>query len=134
MAVISGKDGTLYITDVETTPVINWKLDKTSDNKAYHANSSAGSKERVAGVKDSTGSFEVKTDNTSNCPVDEGDGVTIELHVDDTDTNYYSVPCLISKVAVSVDIDTGEIVAYAIDFEGNGVLTPYGILDQAAPS
>lgn len=134
MAVISGKDGTLYITAVETTPITNWKLDKTSDNKAYHANSSAGSKQRVAGVKDSSGSFEVKCDDASNAPVTEGDIVTVQLHVDDSTLNYYSLSAIIDKVAVDVDIDDGEIVAYAIDFSGNGVITPYGILIQAAPS
>ena len=134
MARFSGKDGTLFLTAVETTGITNWKLDKTSDNKAYHANDSGGAKSRVAGVRDSTGSFEQKANDAGNIPVDEGDIVDVELHVDDSTLNYFSGSVIIDKIAVDTDIDDGEILSYIVDFSGNGLLTGNGILAQAAPS
>ncbi len=134
MTVIAGKDGTLFLTDVETTPVTNWKISKVSDNKDYHANDTGGSRKRVAGVKDSSGSFEVKADDEGNVPVIEGATVTAQLHVDDSTLNYYEVPMIIDKIDVDVDIDAGEIVAYVVDWSGNGAITPNGILVQQVPS
>ena len=134
MSVISGKDGTLHIGDSEVTPMTNWTLEKTSSNKDYAANDTGGSKQRVAGVKDCSGSFEVKATDTGNVPLDEGDPVTLELHVDDSGNNYYQVPAIIDRIQVDVDINQGEIVAYAIDFSGNGPIAAYGVLNKTGGS
>ena len=134
MSVISGKDGTLHLDGGEVTPVTNWRLEKISGNKDYAANDTGGSKKRVAGVKDCSGSFEIKATDTGNVPVDEGDTVTLDLHIDDTGNNYYEVPAIVDRVAVDVDINEGEIVAYAVDFSGNGTITPHGVVAKAAGS
>jgi len=134
MSVISGKDGTLHIGESEVTPVTNWTLEKTSSNKDYAANDTAGSKKRVAGVKDCSGAFEMKATDSGNVPVDEGDLVTLELHVDDSEGNYYQVPAIIDRIQVDVDINQGEIVAYAVDFSGNGPITAYGVLNKTSSS
>ena len=128
MSLLSGKDGTLYLGAGEVTPVTNWKLEKTSANKPYAANDTGGARKRVPGVKDCSGSFEIKATDTGNVPVDEGDAVTLKLHVDGSSANYYEVPAVIDRLRVDVDISEGEIVAYAIDFSGNGPITPHGIL------
>ncbi|NQT36195.1 MAG: hypothetical protein HQ581_01820 [Planctomycetes bacterium] len=134
MSVISGKDGTLYLGEDEVTPVTNWRLVKTSDNKNYAANDTGGAKKRVAGVKDCSGTLEIKADDTANVPVEEGDAVALKLHVDDTGNNYYDVPAMIDRIEVDVDIDRGEIVAYFVAFSGNGTITANGILSTTGGS
>ena len=82
-------------------------------------------------LNDCSGSFEVKATDAGNVPVDEGDAVTLKLHVDGTGSNYYEVPAIVDRVQVDVDIDEGSIVAYVIDFSGDGAITPHGVLDKS---
>jgi hypothetical protein len=131
MAVLSGKNGTLYVGEDEITPVSNWRLRVTSDNPDYAANDTGGWKKRAAGVKDCSGSFDVKVEDAGNCPVEEGDTVALKLHVDATGENYYDVPAIIDEIEVNVDINEGRIVAFAIDFSGNGAITAHGVLAKA---
>ncbi|MBA7474158.1 hypothetical protein ES707_09506 [subsurface metagenome] len=127
MAILSGKNGTLFISTSEITPVSNWRLRITN----YAANDTGGWKKRAAGVRDSSGSFEVKVDDAGNCPVEEGDAITLKLHVDDNGSNYYQVPAVIDRVEVEVDINEGRIVAYVLEFSGNGAVAANGVLAKA---
>ncbi len=131
MAVLSGKNGTLYIGDDEVTPVSNWKLSITGNNPHYVANDTGGWRKRAAGAKDCSGSFEVKVQQGGNCPVEQGDSITLKLHVDDTGDNYYQLPAIIDRIDVDVDISQGRIVAQAVNFSGNGAITSYGVLAKA---
>lgn len=128
MAVLSGKSGTLYLGEDEVTPVSNWRLSIVSDNPDYAANDTGGWKQRAAGVRDCSGSFEIKVEDDGSCPVEEGDDVALKLHVDGTGDNYYAVPAIIDQIQVDVDINEGRIVALAIDFSGNGAITGHGVL------
>ena len=128
MAVLSGKNGTLYVGSNEVAPVSNWKLAVTASQRDYTANDTGGWKKRVAGAKDCSGSFEVKVTEGGNCPVESGDAVTLKLHVDASGGNYYQVEALIGRVRVETNIKHGDVVAHRIDFSGNGGVTPYGIL------
>lgn len=132
MAVISGKAGTLKLAGNTVSPISNWKLTISSSNKAYAANDTGGSKARVAGVRDCSGSFECKVSTSGTCPVAPGEQPTAQFHIDGTGANYYQVPIIIDRVQVDVDINDGQIVAFAIDFSGNGALQAMGIL--AMPS
>ncbi|MGD0897984.1 MAG: hypothetical protein ABR915_09105 [Thermoguttaceae bacterium] len=127
MAVLSGKNGTLFLDATEVTPVVNWKLVTTSNNPDYAANDTGGWKKRAAGVRDASGSLEIKASDDGHCPVEEGDAPTLNLHLDGSGNNYYEVPAIIDKISVDVDISRGEIVAYVVDFSGNGAITRYGI-------
>jgi hypothetical protein len=127
MAVLSGKNGTLFLGGSEITPVSNWKLVATSNNPDYAANDTGGWKKRVAGVRDASGSFEIKAADNQHCPVEEGDAPTLNLHLDNTGNNYYEVPAIIDKISVDVNISKGEIVAYVVDFSGNGPVVRYGV-------
>jgi hypothetical protein len=131
MPVISGKAGTLKLAGNTVSPISNWKLTVTSNNKAYAANDTGGSKARVAGVQDCSGSFECKVSDTGNCPVGAGDRSTAQLYVDGSGANYYQVPVIIDRIQVDVDINDGRIVAFAVDFSGNGPLQAFGILATA---
>jgi hypothetical protein len=128
MAVLSGKNGTLFLGSTEITPVVNWKLVTSSNNPDYAANDTGGWKKRVAGVRDASGSLEIKASDDRNCPVEEGDTPTLALHLDDSGDNYYEVPSIVDKISVDVDINRGEIVAYVVEFSGNGPIVRYGIV------
>jgi len=131
MAVLSGKDGTLYAGDAEVTPLSNWKLSITADNPHYVANDTGGCKKRVAGARDSSGSFAVKAEEEGKCPVAEGDPVTLKLHVDATGNNYYEVPAIIDKIDVEVDVGEGRMVAFAVAFSGDGPVNTHGVVAKA---
>ncbi len=131
MAVLSGKNGTLNLGGAQVAPVSNWRLIVTSNNPNYAANDTGGWKQRAAGVRDSSGSFEVKVNDSGHCPVAEGDSVALELQLDGSGNNYYAVAAIVDKIEVNVDISAGQIIAYLIDFSGNGPVTPYGV---AAPA
>jgi hypothetical protein len=128
MAVLSGKSGTLKLAGAVVTPISNWKLELTSDNKAYAANDTAGARKRVAGLKDSAGTLECKVSDTGHCPVERGEQVTAQFHVDGTANNYYEVPIIIDKISVDCDIQDGGIVAFVVAFSGDGAVTGHGIL------
>jgi hypothetical protein len=130
MAVLSGKNGTLYLGESEVTPVVNWKLATTSNNPDYAANDTGGWKQRVPGVRDAAGSLEIKASDDRNCPVEEGDMPTLALHVDQSGDNYYELPAIIDKISVNVDIQKGEIVAYLVDFSGNGPIVRHGVVGK----
>jgi hypothetical protein len=131
MAVLSGKNGTIYLGADEMTPVAQWKLVVVSNNPEYVANDTAGWKQRVAGVCDSAGMFVVMADQAGHCPVSEGDSVTLNLHVDNSGVNYYGVPAIVDNIQVDVDISSGKVVAYVVTFSGNGAVTPNGIVAKA---
>ena len=132
MAVLSGKNGNLYLGGAQVAPVSNWRLAVSSNNPNYAANDTGGWKQRAAGVRDSSGSFEVKVDDSGNCPVAEGDSAALELHIDASGNNYYAVAAIIDTIEVDVDISAGKIVAYIIDFSGNGPVTPHGVAATAS--
>ena len=95
MAVLSGKNGTLNLGGFQVAPVSNWRLAVTSNNPNYAANDTGGWKQRAAGVRDSSGSFEVKVNDGGHCPVAEGDSAALELHIDGSGNNYYAVAAII---------------------------------------
>ncbi|MGA2619839.1 MAG: hypothetical protein ABSF26_19675 [Thermoguttaceae bacterium] len=130
MAVLSGKDGTLYLGTSEITPVSDWKLVATSNNPDYAANDTGGWKKRAAGVRDASGSFEIKATDTQQCPIEEGQTATLNLHLDASGDNYYEVPAIIDKISVEVDINKGQIIAYVLDFSGNGAVVRHGVTGQ----
>jgi hypothetical protein len=130
VALISGKDGTLKLGDTEVTRVTHWRIEKTSGGKAYTANDTGGAKKRVAGVKDCSGRFEIKAGDSAAVPVDEGDTVTVELHVDDSGANYYEVPAIVGTIRAEVDISEGKTVTHVVHFAGNGPIIAHGILEK----
>lgn len=130
MSVLSGKNGTLFLGSSEVTPVTNWRLAATSNNPDYAANDTGGWKRRAAGVRDASGSFEVKATDAQHCPVEEGDAATLKLHIDASGNNYYEVPAIVDKISVDVDINQGEIVAYLVDFSGNGAIVRHGVVGK----
>jgi len=116
MAVHSGKNGTLTIAGQEETPVTNWKLTTSSANDAYAANDTSGWKKRVSGVKDSSGSFEMK-DSPS---VDEGDSIALVLY---TGEDIFTLDAIVESIDVETDMNDGTIVGFIVNFAGDGAVT-----------
>lgn len=129
MAVISGKSGTVAITTVsgsEVVEVTKWTFDPQCAVPKYNSNNTSGYKKGVAGVFDGKGTIEVKLDTTSTLDFLVGATPTLFLDVDGSETNYYEVPAIISGAPIECDIDGGEIVAVTYNFEANGQWTANG--------
>jgi hypothetical protein len=128
MAILSGKNGTLKLAGAVVTPITNWSLTLECDVGAYVANDTGGAKKRVRGPDDCSGTFLCQATEDGHCPVAAGRQVTAELHVDDTSHNYYQAPILVSRIRVECDIATGQVVAYAVDFLGDGPVVKEGVV------
>ena len=114
MAGRSGKSGTAKIgtTNIE---VLRWTLDMEAEVSKYGA---GGFKYAVPGVVDVRGSFECL--NVTGLTV----GATAALELAEGDTGKtYSGSAIVKKISVTVTPDTGEIIKYSVDFEGDGEWT-----------
>ena len=116
MGVKSGKDGTATWASAEVASLAQWTLVDLSENKDYHTNDSGAARKRVAGIKDSNGSFRV---------LDQPDGVTTgqsaELVMYDNE-DIATVTVIIDSITPTNDVNTGDIVGYDVVWSGNGVL------------
>lgn len=128
MAVLSGKSGTLKLAGGVVAPITNWKLVQATAAKFYAANDTGGAYRRLRSVEDSSGSFECQVTHGGRCPVERGENVVAQFHVDGSAENYYQAPVIIDAVEVECDIGTGRLVAFAIQFSGDGPVTAHGIL------
>lgn len=115
MAAHSGKNGDLYWGGSQEDHVTNWALDTTSNNDAYASNQTAGWKNRVAGVRDSTGSFSMK-DKPS---FEEG---YIADFIGYTDERIYTQRVIIDRIAIACDMNDGIATTWEVAFSGNGAL------------
>ena len=131
MSFLSGKEGTLLLGDTQVGEITHWRIERIRRHRDYVANDTGGAKKRVAGVKDCSGRFEIKATDTDPLPVEEGNTVTLNLHVDASGANYYEVPALIDAIRTDVDISQGEVTEHVVSFSANGPVNPHGIL---APS
>jgi hypothetical protein len=122
--VLSGKGG--YVISGSTTldHIGTWSFTDEVMEHDFATNSTAGRKNRIAGVGDSSGSFEGMVHAGGAIPVKPGDSVTLKLHVDGT--NYIQVPVLITTIDVECDMNDGEPVGYTAEFGGNGAVTYNG--------
>lgn len=93
--------------------VLRWTLDRECEVSKY---GQGGFKHAVAGVIDIKGSFE----SLGNPPAV---GSTVTLTLAEGGGTTYSGSAVIKKVSVTASPDTGEIIKYAVDFEGNGEWT-----------
>jgi len=116
MSVVSGKNGTLTVDGVAVVALSNWTLRRTSNNPSFNTNDTGGSKDRVAGVKDATGTFQQK-----DAPiVEEGDLVKLQLY---TGYTTFDMSAIIDEVSVPVDINDGAEVTYDVAFSGRQAIT-----------
>lgn len=110
----SGKDGTVTI-GTNSVETLSWSLDMECEVSKYGL---GGFKRAVAGVIDVKGSFEAV-----GTPPTVGSAATLVLAEGGTGGKTYSGSAVIKKVSVTVNSDTGEIIKYSVDFEGDGEWT-----------
>lgn len=131
MAYKTGKRGTMKLDGTELVPITNWKTKPTVATSAFHTNESGGSKNREAGVEDSTGSFDLKLKEGAFFPVERGQKVVLQLHIDETTQNYYEVPAIIKEWDLDCDINDGKEFTVPVTWEGNGPMIGHGTLAKA---
>lgn len=130
MAILSGKDGTVYAGGTPLAPISSWRLALKCETHAYAANDSGGALRRVAGAADCEGTLHIALAEGVPCPLAPAQSVDLELHVDKTGTNYYQTPAVIERVELVVELGTGRPLAYEATFSGNGPLVAHGILQS----
>ncbi len=118
---ISGKSGLVKIGDDPVAEVTNWSFTKQANSSRYASSSSGGFKRSVAGVKSGSGEIEFKFDIDAASPLVEGAAVTLLLYLDAT--HFYSVPAIVTRIEVEVDIDTGDVISGSAHFETDGAWT-----------
>lgn len=133
MSMFSGINGTVkFGSPASDSGIIvhGWTFNpSTAVHKRSH-NQSGGFKAAVAGARDSSGTIMVSLDKNGHFPFHDNDDITLQLHVDDSGSNYFSVPAIIESTPVELDIDDGQIVGGTFAFQGNGPWTGHGICSK----
>lgn len=121
---LSGSSGTIKIGGADISEIRNWSFTTSAANPQFATNASGGFKKSVAGVKSGRGTFQyvLDTEDPITDHFDEGDEVTLLLHLDAT--HAYSVPARIESIGIEVDIDdTGQPVGGPVEFTSSGAWT-----------
>lgn len=128
MALLSGKDGTLFVDGLEATAVTNWRLLQRNNAKTYTANDTGGWRRRVEGVHDCRGQFQLIVADSGRVPVRAGQAVALRLNLDASGANFYEVPARIKTVRLAVEISESTLVPLVVTFAGNGPVVAGGVL------
>ncbi len=120
MATISGKDGQVKIGSTTLAEITKWTLTTTAQNPAYASSATQGWKTRREGVRDASGTLNLKLDlaDPISDDFDEGSAVTLLLYLDST--RFYTVPAIIDSLGWEVDIDNGEVIGGTAEYSATG--------------
>jgi hypothetical protein len=123
MAGFSGKDGYVESGSTKLAQITKWDFNPKSNNPAYASSDTPGQKTRIAGVKDSSGSFDFKVDDTSPAYGVLTPGSTVTLKLYTTTGKYFTVPAIIDDMKFGVDIDGGDTVSGSASFSQTAAVT-----------
>ena len=118
---VSGKSGKVLIGSNSIGEVTKWSATFEASSSRYASSATGGYKASLSGVKSGSGSIDFKLDTLAASAVLEGASATLLLYVDAT--HFYTVPATIKNFKVEVNIDSGEVVGAAADFDTNGAWT-----------
>lgn len=123
MAGESGQLGKVLSGSSQIAEVTGWSFNPTANNPSWASSTVPGFKQRVAGVRDSTGSFDFKYDTSSKIwgTVKEGDLVTLKLYLNNSDI--ITVPAVIDSLTVEVDINDGDVTGGTCTFSQTAEIT-----------
>lgn len=123
MATISGKSGTITVSNSAVAEITGWSLTTTSNNPAYASNATSGHKTRRGGVKDFTGTADYVYDTAADIhdTLATGNTVTLVLSMDGTEN--ISCPSIIDSITYNVDINDGGIVGGVVSFSATAAPT-----------
>lgn len=125
---ITGVEGQVTSNALEVLGIDNWAADLSADSIEVTDYQSDGWKEKIAGNKECTGTFEGNWETTQDISQDppgleEGAIVTLELFVQDTTlpVQKLTFDALITNVALAVP--QADKVRFTVTFESTGVVT-----------
>jgi hypothetical protein len=123
MATASGQYGKVAIASSNIVEVMKWTLELSVPDHPHGTSATSGYKKRTAGTKDGTGSIEGLQDPADPVTtyIEPGDSVTLLLY--ESAAKFWTVPALITKLAMDVDIDDGAPVSWNSDFGIHGAWT-----------
>jgi len=123
MAGFSGKDGFVESGSTRLAQITKWDFSPKSNNPAWASSDTPGQKSRVGGVKDSSGSFDFKVDDTSPAygVLTAGSTVTLKLYT--TTGKYFTVPAIIDDMKFGVDVAGGDAVSGSASFSQTATIT-----------
>lgn len=119
-AAFSGKLGKVKVGSTDIVDTANWNLDVDGGLQGYASNATAGWEKQVTGIKKWTGNFKMLSQGGAP-PISAGTSYAIELYEDAT--HKWAGQAFMEKVSPKVDVETGKIVEYGVNFKGDGALT-----------
>lgn len=133
----SGKYGTVKLTSVgegselEIYEILDWKFQPKSNIPKFASNRTGGWKSGVPGIRDSAGNFTIKIpkDDQGYPPLEDGDVVLLDLHVDQTGQNYIKVVAIIESGDIDVNINEGDAVGGTVSWQGIDAWQGFGIFE-----
>ena len=123
MSAESGINSKVLAGSTQVAEITGWSLNPTSNNPSWGSSSVPGFKQRVAGVRDATGSFDFKYDfaNRQHATLKEGDLVTLHLYLNAADA--IDVPAVIDAMTFEADVNDGEPIGGTCTFSQTGAIT-----------
>lgn len=118
MARESGKDGTVKISSTAVALVTKWVADFVAFVYESANNESGGFKVATAGVKSVSGTISGEWNSSAALTITAGTAATLLLYLNATE--FFSVPAVVKKLHVEVDINDGAVTLYESEFVGNG--------------
>jgi len=136
----SGKDGTVLAAEVTEAggsssgaaqatmyEVTSWNAELSAAIPKHASNATEGAMGGVAGIRDSSGTVEMKVHKNDGIPYGPGQLVELDLRDDGTSANRIMVTAFIEGAPVNVAIDAdGEAVTITYNWQGVRPFTGYG--------
>jgi len=125
---ITGVEGKVTSEAQEILGIDNWSADLSADSIEVTDYQSDGWKEKIAGNKECTGTFEgnweTAQDISSDPPnLNEGEIVTLELFVEDTTAPIQKLTFDALITNVNIAVPQSDKVRLTVTFESTGVVT-----------
>lgn len=118
MAAFTCLGGKVTVDAADVPDATKWTWNPKNETQAYASSDTGGWRKRLPGVYDGSGSWECKAQSATP-PVKPGALVSLTLTLA-TGVAFAAGPAIIDDISTEVDLDTGNIVAWTINFSANG--------------
>ena len=107
--------------------ITSWSGDFNAAIPKHASNATQGAMSGVRGIRDSSGSIELKVHESDGIPYGPGAMVELDLRDDGTSANRIMVTAMIEGAPINVQIDSdGESVSLTYNWQGVRPFTGYG--------
>lgn len=117
----SGKDGTVKIGATAVALVTGWDVDFETNVYESANNETAGYKAATAGVKRVSGRIKGEWNSAAALTITSGTAATLLLYLNASE--FFTIPAVVKKLHVEVDVNDGNVTLYDAEFVGNGAWT-----------